>query len=77
MGVKGMCKAVIQLIKVFHDLLKDIFPKVLPTQEKAMPTKRCVECYKHSRRKETVLVLCQVGLRVQDCFDIFHTNFSF
>jgi hypothetical protein len=42
-GVKGMCKAVIQLIKMFHDLLKDIFPKVPPTQEKAMPTKRCVE----------------------------------
>jgi hypothetical protein len=56
-----MCKAVIPLIKMFHDLLKDIFPKVLPTQEKVMPTKRCVECYKHSKRKETVLVLCLSG----------------
>jgi len=27
---------------MFHDFLKDIFPKVLLTQEKAMLTKRCV-----------------------------------
>jgi len=46
---------------MFHDFLKDIFPKVPPTQEKAMPIKRCVECYKHSKRKETVLVPCLLG----------------
>lgn len=61
MRVKGKCKALVPLTKMFHDFLKDIFPKVLPTQEKAMPKKRCVDCYKYSKRKDTVLVLCLPG----------------
>jgi hypothetical protein len=36
-------------------LLERHFPeRIPPTDKKARPTKRCVVCYKHNKRKETV-----------------------
>jgi hypothetical protein len=37
--VKGKCNAVIPLTDMFHDFLKDIFPKVPPTQKGHANTK--------------------------------------
>jgi hypothetical protein len=49
-------------------LLERHFPeRIPPTEKKARPTKRCVVCYKHNKRKETVFWCpdCQAGLCVE------------
>ena len=61
-------------------LLERHFPeRKPPTEKKAMPTKRCVVCYKNNRRKETVFWCpeCEVALCVEECFKAFHTKLNF
>jgi len=50
-----------------------------PTEKKARPTKRCVVCYKNTRRKETVLwcLECEAALYVEESFKAFHTKLNF
>lgn len=61
-------------------LLERHFPeRIPPTEKKARPTKRCVVCYKHNRRKETVFWCpeCEAALCVEECFKAFHTKLNF
>ena len=61
-------------------LLARHFPeRIPPTEKKARPTKRCVVCYKHNKKKETLFWCpeCQAGLCVEGCFKTFHTKLNF
>ena len=53
--------------------------RIPPTEKKARPTKRCVVCCKHNKRKETVFWCpdCQAGPCVEGCFTTFHTKLNF
>jgi hypothetical protein len=52
--------------------------RIPPTEKKASPQRRCVVCYKHGRRKDTVYWCdaCNVGLCL-DCFRDYHTKLNF
>jgi hypothetical protein len=56
------------------------FPKrIPPTEKKSKPTRRCVVCSKHGKRRETVYHCrdCDVALCVNECFKDYHTKKSF
>jgi len=59
--------------------LERYFPKRIPTEKKARPTRRCVVCYKNNRRKERVFWCpeCEAALFVEECFKAFHTKLNF
>src|SRR5215468_4536576 len=70
----------IPLIKMCHDCSKDIFhERISPTDKMERPTKRCVVCYKHNKRKETVLWCpdCEAALCVEGSLKTFRTKLNF
>jgi len=53
------------------------FPRrIPPTENKCKPTRRCVVCSKHKKRRETVYYCqdCDVALCVDGCFEVYHTR---
>jgi len=53
------------------------FPKKLaPTEKKQCPTRRCIVCYSHKKRKETRYWCkeCEKPLCVDPCFALYHTK---
>jgi len=63
-GVKGMCEAVIPLIKMFHDLLKDVFPKSAANTGKG-----------HANKK--VRRVLQTQQKEGDCFGALSVRLDF
>jgi len=61
-------------------LIERHFPKrIPPTEKKSKPTRRCVVCSKHGKRRETVYHCrdCDVALCVDECFEDYHTKKNF
>ena len=53
--------------------------KVAPKTEKSKPQRRCVACSKYGKKKTSVYC-CQiydVGLCLEDCFELSHTKLSY
>jgi hypothetical protein len=53
------------------------FPRrILPTENKCKPTRRCAVCSKHKKRRETVYYSedSDVALCVDGCFEVYHTR---
>ena len=53
--------------------------KVAPKAEKSKPQRRCVVCSKHRKKKIAVYCcqICDVGLCLEDCFELYHTKLKY
>jgi hypothetical protein len=53
--------------------------KVAPKTEKSKPQRRCVGCSKHGKKKTSVYFcqICDVGLCLEDCFELYHMKFNY
>jgi len=53
--------------------------KVAPKTEKSKPQKRCVVGSKHGKKKTSVYCcqICDVGLCLEDCFELYHTKLNY
>ena len=53
--------------------------KVSPKSEKSKPQRRYVVCTKHGKKKTSVhcCQICDVGLCLEDCFELYHTKLSY
>ena len=53
--------------------------KVSPKTEKLKSQRRCVVCSKHGKKKTSVYCcqICDVGLCLEDCFELYHTKLNY
>jgi len=53
--------------------------KVAPKTEKSKPRRRCDLCSNHGKKKTSVYCcqICDVGLCLEDCFELYHTKFNY
>jgi len=53
--------------------------KVAPKTEKSKPQRRCVVRSKHAKKKTSVYCcqICDVGLCLEDCFELYHMKFNY
>jgi len=53
--------------------------KVAPKTEKSKPQRRCVVCSKHGKKKTSVYCcqICDVGLFLEDCCELYHTKLNY
>jgi len=53
--------------------------KVAPKTENSKPQRRCVVCSKHRKKKTSVYCcqICDVGLCLEDCFELYHTKLNY
>ena len=53
--------------------------KVAPKTEKSKPQRRCVVCSKHGNEKTSVYccLIFDVGLCLEDCFELYHTKLNY
>jgi len=52
--------------------------KVASKTEKSKPQSRCVVCSKHGKKKTSMYCcqICDVGLCLEDCFEMYHTKLN-
>jgi hypothetical protein len=63
--------------KTIKRLMEHHFPRrVPPTEKKCKPTRQCVVCSRHNKRRETAYYCqdCDVTLCVNGCFEACHTR---
>jgi len=52
--------------------------KVSPKSKKSKPQRRCVVCTKHGKKKTVYCCqICDVGLCLEDCFELYHTKLNY
>ena len=53
--------------------------KVAPKTEKSKPQRRCAVCSKHKKKNTSVYYcqICDVGLCLEDCFELYHKKLNY
>jgi len=53
--------------------------KVAPKTGKSKPQRRYVSCSKHGKKKTSVYCcqICDVGLCLEECFELYHTKLNY
>ena len=65
--------------QAFDNTVPHFLRKVAPKTEKSKPQRRCVMCSRHGKKKTSVYCcqICDVGLCLEDCFELHYTKLNY